>query len=175
MVSIFVFSGISLTGQIIGTVATTESRCISDGSVCISNADPTSLYILTGNNIPQIGPFSPVNGMVVFTDIPSGPYTITELRDDNSEGTQSVTVPGNYFQNWIFSAEAQFQSCVNGTPVVSIGNFQILNASPGQQRSPYTYRISTKGGSLPSDGQGTPISKCILISNYLSWWIKWIL
>ncbi|MBK8853798.1 MAG: DUF11 domain-containing protein [Saprospiraceae bacterium] len=156
LVSIFVFSGISLTGQITGTVATTESRCISDGSVCISNADPTSLYILTGNNIPQIGPFSPVNGMVVFTDIPSGPYTITELRDDNSEGTQSVTVPGNYFQNWIFSAEAQFQSCVNGTPVVSIGNFQILNASPGQQRSPYTYRISTKGGSLPSDGQGTP-------------------
>ncbi|MBK9734055.1 MAG: hypothetical protein IPO92_03420 [Saprospiraceae bacterium] len=151
---IFVFlisSAISIYGQITGTVSTTESICISDGTVKITDADPTSEYALTGDNgqIPQLGPFTSMMGMVVFNTLPKGPYTITEFKSDNSQPTQGVTVPGNYEQNWIFDASVVFGPCSNGNPTVNITDFTILNALPGEQRGPYQYRISAKNSSLP--------------------------
>ena len=109
---IFIFlisSALSIYGQITGTVTTTESICISDGTVKITGADPTSEYALTGDNgqIPQIGPFLPMMGMVVFSALPKGPYTITEFKADNSQPTQGAIVPGNYEQNWTFTASVE--------------------------------------------------------------------
>lgn len=152
-VIIFLLSllALSVNAQITGNVSTTESICISDGTVRITGANPTSIYALTGDNgqIPQLGPFTPSMGIVIFNDLPKGPYTITEFKADNTQPTQGVTVPGNYEQNWIFNASVDYNPCSGGIPTVDITNFQILNAAPDQQRPPYTYRISAKNGSLP--------------------------
>ncbi len=142
--------------QITGTVSSIESVCLSNGCVIISNASSTSQYFLTGSGIPQIGPVLAMNDMVAFKEIPPGNYTITEFKLDNTQPTQSVTVLGNYEQNWTFNASVEFDPCVAGTPTVEITNFTITNASLSEQRPPYTYRISSKGGALPGDGSVPP-------------------
>jgi len=152
----FCFISLNIFSQITGTVTTTPSICITDGTVKISGANPASEYALTGSSIPQLGPFLPVGGMVTFTNLPKGNFTITEFKDNNDQFTQSVTVTSTYEQNWIFSASVLYDPCVAGTPEVNISDFKILGATSIQQRPPYTYRISTKGGSLNPDGTGAP-------------------
>ncbi|MBK8470750.1 MAG: hypothetical protein IPL33_00170 [Sphingobacteriales bacterium] len=143
----------SLFAQFQGNIdAINESVCQANGSVVVSGP-ASNLYALTGVSIPQIGPFSPP---ATFTDLPAGDYTITEFTLDNQEHSQAVTVPGNYEQNWIFTAEVDYDPCSNGTPSVSINNFTIINADPGEQRPPYLFRISSKNGSLPGDGSEPP-------------------
>lgn len=145
-----------INAQITGIVTTTESICISDGTVKISGANPTSEYALTGASIPQYGPFYPTMGMVLFQNLPKGDFTITEFKADNTEPTQPVTVSSNYEQNWSFTASINYNPCSGGTPTVSIDNFQIVNATGAEQRPPYTFRISSKNGSLPADGSTPP-------------------
>jgi len=142
--------------QFQGTISTTESVCQSDGTITIAGANPTSEYLLSGNQIPQIGPFMAVGGIVVFSNLPRGLFTVTEFKTNNSQPTTNVTVPGNYEQNWIFNTRVDYNSCSGGQPTVQITDFTITGATSAQQRPPYTYRISTKGGSLPSDGSIPP-------------------
>ncbi len=139
-----------------GTVNTTESTCQANGTVTVTGADNTSLYALTGPNIPQYGPFSPTAGVVTFTDLPPGTYTVTEFKQNNEQPTKEAVVPGNYEQNWTWTAEVVYAPCSGGVPTVKIKNFNIINASPAQQRPPYVYRISTKNGSLPANGSTPP-------------------
>lgn len=146
----------SLNAQVTGTITKHESRCQADGWIKISNANPTSEYAITKAGL-QIGPFTPDGAnMVLFDLLDPGNWTITEFKLDNSQPTQVVTVTGNYFQNWSFSAQVDFQQCVNGTPVVKINNFQITGAPANQQRPPFEYRISAKNGTLPANGTEPP-------------------
>ncbi|MDH4460261.1 MAG: hypothetical protein QE277_02475, partial [Flectobacillus sp.] len=145
-------------GQIVAPQITSyESRCESTGKVVV-NGNTSYLNILTGGNIPgQLGPLSGNSSSVVFNNLQKGNYTLTVIDPStNEEATYSVTVSGNYEQNWIFSANIGYTPCSAGIPTVKINNFTIQNAGSNQQRSPYKYRISSKGGSLAADGSGSP-------------------
>ena len=139
-----------------GTVTTTESICQATGTVSVTGADNTSVYALTGSNIPQYGPFSPNAGVVTFTDLPPGTYTVTEFKQNNEQPTRQAVVSGNYEQNWTWTAEAVYEPCSAGVPTLQIKNFRIINATSSQQRPPYVFRISTKNGSLPANGAEPP-------------------
>ncbi len=150
-------SAYQLSAQFQGSlVGTAESTCLSNGSATIKGPSG-NLYALTSPNTPQIGPLSPnANGVVLFDAIPAGTYTVTEFTPDNQENTLSVTVPGNYFQNWIFNAEVVYSACSGGTPTINIGNLNITSATGAQLRPPYMFRISPIGGGLPANGGGAP-------------------
>lgn len=139
-----------------GLVSTTESTCQANGKVTVTGADNTSLYALTGPNIPQYGPFSPSGGVVNFMDLPPGNYTVTEFKQNNEQPTVEAVVPGNYEQNWTWTAEVVYAPCSGGVPTVKITNFNIINATLAQQRPPFTFRISSKNGSLPANGSTPP-------------------
>lgn len=133
-----------MLGQFTGTVTSTESTCQANGTIKVSDALSTSEYALTGSTIPQIGPFVPEGGEVLFTDIPKGTYTVTEFKEDNTQPTVDILVPGNYQQNWTWTAVPTYSPCTGGTPTVKIHDFNIINATLLEQRPPFTYRISTK-------------------------------
>ena len=145
-------------GQIVAPQITSyESRCESTGKVVV-NGNPSYLNILTGGNIPgQLGPLSGNASAVVFNNLQKGNYSLTVIDPNtNEEATYSVTVSGNYEQNWIFSANLVYSPCSAGIPTVKINNFTIQNAGSNQQRSPYKYRISNKDSGLAADGSGSP-------------------
>ncbi|SOE23572.1 hypothetical protein SAMN06298216_3957 [Spirosomataceae bacterium TFI 002] len=137
-----------------------DSFCESDGKVKVLG-DVTYLTTLTGNGIPQQGPFTSADfpsDTIVFENLAPGNYTVTQFDPNNSDQmTYPAIVGGNYKQNWTFTSAVDFGSCVGGTPTVSIGNFQITDATIAQQRPTYNFRISTKGGSLPSNGSTPPL------------------
>lgn len=138
-------------------ITTTESTCQANGTVTVKG-NVTYLNFLTGGNIPgQIGPKSGSELDVVFSSLAPANYTLTVINpQDNEERKYPVTVTGNYEQNWSFTASTIFTPCSAGTPTVSIGNLTITGATSTQQRPDFFFRISTKGGSLPSDGTEPP-------------------
>ncbi|NOT37233.1 MAG: DUF11 domain-containing protein [Saprospiraceae bacterium] len=147
---------VSISGQFTGTLSSTESICLSDGTVKVSGADPTSLYIITGPGIPQTS-LGPGSSMYTFTDLPKGTFTVTEVELDNDEFTASSTVTSTYEQNWQFLADVTFKDCSGGAPgKICINITGIIDADPFEQRPPYTYRISAPNGTLPNDGAGLP-------------------
>lgn len=142
--------------QFTGTVSSTESVCIADGTVTVTGADPTSIYALTGNSIPQ-STLGPGSTSYTFTALPAGNYTVTEFKTNNTEPSSNISVPGNYEQNWQFTASVNLGNCSDGNVGnVIINNFTITNATAVQQRPPYEFRISAPNGTLPANGQGLP-------------------
>ena len=151
----FVFlSGTSAFAQA-PTLTSTESRCLADGTVTVVG-NSAFLNILTGPGIPgQAGPFS--GSSVTFDKLERGTFTLTQIDPNtNAETTYKVDVPGNYKENWFFTAQVQYSACTGGSPTVKIGNFTITDASSAQQRGPYTYRISSKDGVLSTDPNASP-------------------
>lgn len=142
--------------QFDGVLTPTESRCVSSGTIVLSNANPNSLYVLNGNGIPPIN--VPANSTsFTFVDLEPGVYTCTEFKSDNTEVDAMSVVPGNYEQNWQFTVGVNFLDCNNGMPgMIEICVTGIIDADPSQQRPPYTYRISDPNGSLPLDGNLPP-------------------
>ena len=137
------------------TITTTESKCLADGTITVAG-NPDALNILTGPGIPgQLGPSS--GGSVVFDALQAGTYKLTQIDPKtNEETTYSVVVPGNYKQNWFFTADVLYPSCSGGTPTVKIGNFVIINKLLVEQRPPFTFRISPKDGALSTDPAAPP-------------------
>jgi len=165
LLSLFFIISLSLPEKLFasftGSVTTTESTCQANGTVKVSGTDNSSVYALTGSNIPQLGPFSPSGGMVIFTDLPPGTYTVTEYKLNNEQPTSETVVTGNYEQNWTWTTELVYSPCSGGTPTVKLKNFNIIGASPGQQRPPYVYRISSKDNVLPANGAEPPVYQMV--------------
>ncbi|MBK7243348.1 MAG: hypothetical protein IPH98_05730 [Saprospiraceae bacterium] len=96
LLSLFFIISLSLPEKLFasftGLVTTTESTCQANGTVKVSGTDNSSVYALTGSNIPQLGPFSPSGGMVIFTDLPPGTYTVTEYKLNNEQPTSETVV-----------------------------------------------------------------------------------
>ena len=151
----FIFLWSFVAHSQVPTITATESKCVKDGSVTVTG-DPIFFNLLTGSNIPgQLGPL--IGGTVTFTELPKGTYTLTQIDPKtNAEKACTITVPGNYEQNWFFEAKVLYTPCSGGTPTVKIGNFVIKDALVTEQRPPYMYRISAKDGMLPGDGSIPP-------------------
>lgn len=143
--------------QFTGTLVPSESICISNGSVKVNSADPSSIYILTGAGVPQTS-FGPGSTSYTYLNLPAGVYTVTEVQSDNQEFTSTTTVTTTYEQNWQFTADVSFINCSGGNPgSICVKVTGITNATSIQQRPPYTYRISAPNGTLPPDGTGSPV------------------
>ncbi|HAK78226.1 MAG TPA: hypothetical protein DCM71_15265, partial [Runella sp.] len=138
-------------------ITPTPSTCQADGKIAVKG-NVTYLNFLTGGNIPgQQGPLSGSEFDVVFSNLSPANYTLTVIDPNtNEEKSYPVVITGNYEQNWIFSAQVIYNPCSNGTPTISIRNLAIVGANSSQQRPDYFFRISSKNGSLPSDGTTPP-------------------
>jgi hypothetical protein len=123
------------------TVSATSqpSTCSANGTVTATASSGVApfIYIISGGSVNSVSPS--VSGAYTFTALPSGTYTVSVTASNSVTATTTITVGGTY-------QEPTLTCSATGCTIT---------ATPALGLAPYTYAISTNGGSTFSTPQSS--------------------